>query len=92
MLVAWVTAQSMQVDSPIPVFHEVTLTDLGTGLVLRRSNVSSTEGVHQQRQLLDNLLPGSYLITVMAGNVFGRSRSLSQNFDIMGAHVHTHMS
>ena len=85
VLASWVPALNMPTDPLLPAgYHEVTLSDLRTGLTLRRSNISSIEGAHRQRQLFDNLSPRTYQIAVVAGNVFGRSRSLSLNFDITG--------
>lgn len=82
--VSWVPGPSRQTESILPVLHEVTLSELETGLVIRRSNVSNTDRLRQQRQIFDSLTTGSYQIAVSAGNVFGRSRSLSLNFDITG--------
>ena len=84
VVASWVSAQMVQTDPLLPIHYEVTLTDLGTGQILRRSNVSSADGVGQPEQLYDNLVPGSYGIAVTAGNVFGRSKSLSLNFNITG--------
>ena len=86
---SWLPAQTIQAGSPEPVFHQVTLTDLGTGQVLRRNDVISSgiDGDTQQRQHYGDLMPGSYRVTVAAGNVFGLSRSLSQSFDIAGKYI-----
>lgn len=86
VVTSWLPSQALQTDTPVPVFHEVTLTNLGTVQVVRRSNISSggAAGVTQQRQHYGDLMPGAYRVNVAAGNVFGLSRSLSQNFDIPG--------
>lgn len=82
--VSWVPGPNRQTGSLLPVLHEVTLSELETGLVIRRINVSNTDRLGQQRQIFDSLTAGSYQVAVSAGNVFGRSRSLSLNFDITG--------
>ena len=83
--VSWVPGPSRQTGSLVPaVLHEVTLSELETGLVIRRINVSNTDRLGRQRQVFDSLTAGSYQVAISAGNVFGRSRSLSLNFDITG--------